>query len=437
MNQMQLLRTELTTAEIPEIYRRFAHIVGDQHWKRRVSVVKAEAKGSHSLADYLHAENSIAFALDRCRDLVVRYGNLPRAQAENRKLWPGIGFAAQVLSMMDIAPRQEAERLRRRVHGALNNPDDMRGLQLELMAATHFARRGHNIAWPEMNGIGTFDLLVESIGSSGLEVECKSISDDKGRKVHRREALAFYDLLLPHLTPLRKSLTAGLSVVLTVPGRLPTQYKDRAALAKHVSRQILIGRSATLDNGIDVRLAEFDVNSVGHLANDRHPAVVRTAIDNVTATRNREGMAIGTSAGGALIFALQSAASDSLMDAVFDTLSTAARNQVTCTRPAMLLAGFCGLNGEQLLRIAEQDNDPVQRPTGLSLGASKFLFSPDRDHVVGVGFLSSSALLPEQNGLIDSGGTVFFFPKRASKQWHDDFNGLFSQGAHEQPPGGN
>jgi DNA-directed RNA polymerase subunit alpha len=37
-------------------------------------------------------------------------------------------------------------------------------------------------------GGGTFDLLVTDIGSDGVEVECKSVSDDKGRNIHRREA---------------------------------------------------------------------------------------------------------------------------------------------------------------------------------------------------------------------------------------------------------
>lgn len=422
----QLLRTELTTAEIPEIYRRFARVVGDKHWKRRVSVIKTEAKGSRFLVDYLHVENSIAFALDRCRDLAVRYGDLPRVEAENRELYPAIGFAAQVLSVMDISSPQEAERFRRRVQGALSNPDDMRGLRLELMAATHFVRRGHKIIWPEMNGLGTFDLLVESIGIAGLEIECKSISNDKGRKVHRREALDFYHLLWPHLAPVRKGLKAGLSVVLTVPGRLPTQYKDRVTLAQHVSQQILIGRSGKLDDGSDIRLSEFDVTNLGNLANDRRPEVVRAVVENVTATQNREAMVIGTHAGGALAFAVQSAARDSPLDVVFDTLSDAARKQVTGTRPAMLLAGFHGLSGEQLLAITDHDNDPAQQQTALHLGVGKFLSSPDRDHVVGVGFLSRSALFPERDGLVDSGGAAYIFPRRESTRWHDDFSGLFS-----------
>jgi hypothetical protein len=109
----------------------------------------------------------------------------------NEQLYPAASFAAQVLSFIDASPKPLAEQFRRRVHGAFKNPDDMRGLRLELMAATHFLRRGRQVSWPEMTGEGNFDLLVSDVGPDGLEVECKSISVDKGRRIHKRESLDF------------------------------------------------------------------------------------------------------------------------------------------------------------------------------------------------------------------------------------------------------
>lgn len=364
---MNLLRTELDTAEIPELYLRFANVIDDKHWKNRVSLLKSAIRGNRFLKDYLHAENTIAFALDWCRDIVAKNGDIAQAEADSQELYPAIGFAAQVLSVMDISSPVEAERIRRRVHGALINPDDMRALRLELIAATHFVRRGHKIVWPEMCGLGTFDLLVESLGSAGLEIECKSISDDKGRKVHRREVLEFYNLLWPHLAQTRKTLSLGLSVVLTVPGRLPTQHKYRVALAKNISRQILIGQSAKLYDGSDIRVSEFDAADLSNLVSNKRPRMVRDAIDNLTKTQNREAMIIGTEAGGALMLTVQSAAPDTLLDSVFDILSTTAKKQVTGTRPAILFVGFHGLHGEQLLSIAHQDNDSTQQPPRYAL----------------------------------------------------------------------
>jgi hypothetical protein len=63
----------------------------------------------------------------------------------------------------------------------------MHGLRLELQAATHFSRRGNHVSWHRVNNAGTFDLLVDDLGPSGLEVECKSISDNKGRRIRAHE----------------------------------------------------------------------------------------------------------------------------------------------------------------------------------------------------------------------------------------------------------
>ena len=420
------LLTQIGTADIPDIYRRFAHVVGAKHWKHRVTQMRAAIKGNHALTHYLHNENDIAFGLQRCNDLIERYGRLPSDLEATRTLYPAISFAAQTLSMMELAPRVGAERLRKRVEGALKNPNDMRALRLELSTATHFARRGCRLEWPEMTDGGTFDLLVPDAGSSGLEVECKSVSDDKGRNIHRREALDFHHLLVNELGAIRKNLIVGLAVVLTLPDSLPTRHKEREALAKRVRQQISIGHGSQFDDGSDIRITEFDLGRLGNVANDNRPEVVREIVENVTGTQNREAMLIGTEKGGALAFVVQSVVNDDFLGATFRTLGDAAKRQLTGRRPGVLIAGFDGLDGEQLLSIAGQDNDPQQPPTALAIRVSRFLSSDSRDNVVGVGFLSRGALRPVTDGIVDSGGTAYYFPKRASPFWHDDFSGLFT-----------
>jgi len=421
------LLTEMRTIDMPDVYRRFAEVIGPKHWRDRVAKMKGAIKSNRFLSDYLRTENSIAFALDRCGDVIAHYGRLPDEEAATRALYPAIGFAGQVLSMMELATPVEAERLRKRVQDTLKNPDSMRGYLLELGVATHFARRGHTLEWPEMVGLGTFDLLVTDLAGNGLEIECKSVSADKGRRVHRPEALEFLNLLWPELAPIRKSLRTGLSVVLTVPGRLPTRYADRAALARRIRQQINIGQSARFEDGSDIRITEFHVGRLGDIASDGRPERVRDAIENVTATQNREGMLTGTDAGGALAFVVQSAVNDDFMDTTFDTLSEASKRQLTGTRPGILIAGFDSLDAEQLLSIARQDRDPQKTPTALARKVSKFLSAEHRDHVVGVGFLSRGAQVPSIDGLLDNDGTAYYFPKRQSPFWHDDFSGLFNR----------
>lgn len=427
-----MLRIELHTNEIPELFDRFKDVIDERYWLKRITSIKENIRGNPLLAEFLSHENAIAFALARCSNLVQRYGHIPMQEAENRNLYSAMSLAAQLLSIMDHSSKKEAAKLVQRLRGAFKNPDDMRAIQLEIMSATHFVRRGNSISWPEMDGQGTFDLLVKDLGTSGLEVECKSISEDKGRKIHRREAFEFHHLVKPELQTLSRKLQSGISVVLTIPERLPAMHKQKQALAKQVIDSVLASQNTVLDNGSDIRVSEFDMKAIGIVETENGPAISREAFDQVTGTKNREVMFLGNRS-GAIVFVLQSRQDDKLLEYVFDTVSESSKNQLSKKRPALFLIGLHGIEAENLLSIATQDNDPTQPPTALQLAVSNYLAKQNHDHVIGVGFLSEGNLNPKPNGVVKSGGTAYIFPKKESSFWHQDFSGLFSErGMHQQ-----
>lgn len=420
-----VLKVDIQTGEIPDIFARFKNVIDERYWLKRVASIKDEIRGFPFLKDYLVEENAIAFALARCSDFVARYGRIPMHEAENRNLYPAISLAAQSLSIMESSSAIEAKKLVQRIRGSFKNLDDLRAIQLEVMAATHFVHRGHQIIWPEMEGVGTFDLLVNDLGIVGLEIECKSVSENKGRKIHRREALEFHHLVEPQFKAVSRNLLTGIAVVLTVPGRLPTFFQQKKDLAKHVINSVLTAQNIVLEDGSDIRISEFDIASLRIDEEGGVPTISREVIDQITATKNRELMILGNKK-GAIIFVLQSQQDDTLLEYIFNTLSESAKKQLSKSRPALFLVGLQSIEAESLLDIAIQDNDPKQPPTALQFGVSDFLANQDRDHVVGVGFLSCSALNPEQHGVVRSSGTAYVFPKKESSFWHEDFSGLFS-----------
>lgn len=423
-----MLKVELHTNEIPNLFAQFKDVIDERHWLKRVASIKEDIRGHSFLADFLAKENEIAFALARCSNLVQRYGHIPMQEAENRDLYSAMSLAAQILSIREHSSKIEAAKLVQRIRGAFKNPDDMRAIQLEIMAATHFVLRGHSIGWPEMEGLGRFDLLVKDLGINGLEVECKSISEDKGRKIHRREAIEFHHLVKPGLQALSRKLQTGISVVLTLPERLPVMYKQKQDLAKQVIGAVLASQNLILDDGSDIRVSEFDMKTLGVVKTDNGVVISREAIDQITATNNREVMILGGKT-GAIVFVLQSRQDDTMLKYVFDTVSESAKNQLSKSRPALFLVGLHGIEADSMLSIATQDNDPAQPPTGLQIAVSDFLAKKNRDHVIGVGFLSRGNLMPELNGVVKSGGSAYIFPRKESSFWHQDFSGLFSERA--------
>lgn len=424
--------TQMGTGEIPSFYRRFAAAIGERHWQAAVSRQEVAIQANPFLGHYLRDEYSIAYQLDKLRQLKARLGTIPPWACNDRSIYPAMGFAAQALEIMARSRPKQAKAFVSRVRTAMADAANMHGLRLELLSATHFVRRGHRVSWARPASNGAFDLLVEDLGASGLEVECKSISENKGRRIRRRDALDFWGLLLADLQGIARDLRSGLAVVLTLPDRLPDDVQERSTLAREVVSRVLAGNGTRFGSGIDLRIDTFDpaplkagISSGG--------TEFREALTAATATANREAALYGTPAGGLLALVVQSARKDDVLNQVFATLVDSAPRQFTGTRGAMFLVALQGIDADSLLSVAGQDNDPSQPPTGLALEVSQFLSTGAPDCVIGVAFASKGSLLSTFDGSTDSGGSTYYFPKKESSKWDPSFSGLFSSDSRGHP----
>jgi len=416
-------KVELYTHEMPVIFNRFKKIIGDKCWLNRVDLIVNEIKGRNCLAEHLYKENHFAFLLSKYSFLDNERGRTPLDKIENREFYPAISFAAQAMSIIEHAPYEQRNALIRRVQGAFSNPDDMRALQLEILAATHFVRRGCSVSWPEMDKTGNFDLLVSGIGRNGLEVECKSISHDKGKRIHQRERIEFFDYLSAEIKAVIKNLKLGLVVVLTIPKRLPSDAKGRSALSRKVVEQILASNSKLFSDGVEVRISEFDFSSAIDKSSNSPPD--RGVIDKITETVNCDVMIIGNSVGGGIMFAMKSSQDDTIIKAIFDTLKKSAKKQLSKSRAGMFLVGFYDLEMNGLNEMAEHDANYNNAPTPLRIGVSKLLSSTNCGHVAGVHFLDEGELMPKDNGDVVNSGTAYTFKNEQSLFWDESLNGLF------------
>lgn len=417
-------KTSIHDYEIAGIFDRFVHVVGDRHWRRRVRQLSVDMKGNPFLKSLLHRDNDVAFALDKCSDLVNAHGRLPVGYLDLTPLYPAITFAAQSLAMLDMVDARGHASLLGRIKGALANPEDLRAIQLEHTAASHFAKRGHRLTWPEMSGDGTFDLLVKNIGPSDLEVECKSISANKGRKITNRDAVELWHLLSPLVKTLRDP-SSGLAIVLTLPDRLPTNHVARQRLAKRVAETIHAGQSLDLDEA-SVTLHPFSLERLADLTPQNVPHY-RPEIETITGTNNREIMVKRFPDGGIAVFIVQSQQDDTLYKALQKTVKYAATNQLSGTRPGLILVEFNELPSETMIDIAHDDNTPGEPPSFLRVWVSEFLSNTTkRDHIVGVVFLSRSKFYQLDESTASNSSSAYYFPRKESPLWDEAFLGLFN-----------
>lgn len=418
--------TDLETKDIPTTFHRFREAVGEEHWTKRASLIHQEIRGNQFLEALLLEEYSIVLALDRCSAVFRKLRTLPHDLTLDKSIYPAIAFAAQCLSFVENSPGPTQKGLLGRIRGSFRNSEDLRALQLEFHSATHFSRLGHRISWPETDRTGRVDLFVPSLGPVGLQVECKAISVDKGRKIHRREALVFWHKLDKALGPTTRQLRVGLSVVLTIPDRLPKDFSTQKALISEIRGCFLLGSSQSLSDGSHLRISEFDFAKSVSFDASGQPRISRDEIDRVSGTRNREAM-LHFSRRGGVVFVLQSAKEDSFLDYVFETLKDAADRQLDPECPGLLVAAFQGIGPDGLYDVAGQDVFRRGPPTALRQRASAFFAKDSRPNITGLAFLSREVLGDVGDSFVHGGSAAYHFPNRDGSFWHEAFEGMFRE----------
>ncbi len=425
---------ELYQHEIPANFRRFVDVIGDRCWLDQSHRIAADIERNQFLQEYLTLQNSMALALTECSRAALTNGNtLPSALTVQPQLLEGHIFVSQTLQLIDTAKRfsqKRADSVISRVRAAFKQPADIHAMQLEARVATHFLRIGASVRFPELgSGRERFDLLVEGLGPDGLELECKVVTHDKGRKIHRLEGLEYRHMALPMIQRHAMRQTSGLAVVVTLPKRMPL-IEDFYAHIEGVDKQIQLGCNGTLQDGTEIRLTNFSPAAIGQL-NSPMSAENKAAVARITGTENRETLIFkAPGVTGLVIFVLQSAQPDSLLPEVFATLADSAGRQLTGKRAGAFIGGFQGLERGALLELALDDGKNGQH-SRLAWEVSSFLERSEFPHVVGVGFLSA----PDYSAMPDdeeAKGVAYYFPKHTSPFWHPHFSGLFGNGMRHQ-----
>ena len=425
-----MLSPELHQEKIPEIFQRFREAVGEMIWLDSAAVVHAEIKAKPYLGEVLLDQNRVVLALETCSKAAARNsGRLPWAFTKENRLVEAfvcIWHAMQLLDAARAISNKRASILTWRLIEALRQPRMLQAMQLEAQIATHFVVAGKRVVFPELgSGREKFDLLVEDLGPSGLEIECKVVTHDKGRKIHRLEARECLVRLQAtegiQLAGMQHG--RGLGMRITIPGRLPTaELLDD--FCRGVADVVTRGRSGDLADGTRVQLIDFTPSALGPLTT---PVSRQTskAITQILGEHNTHSLIFAPDGAkrGVVVVILESAQPDSMLHEIFSTYGKSAGRQLTGTRPGALFSIFEGLGRDQLVNIT-MDEGKHGTYSALAWQASSFLERTEHPHVVGVGFLSEPDYSTRATA---AGGVAYWIPKPISPMWSRDFSGLFGR----------
>lgn len=423
-----MLTRDLEQARIPDIMVRFEQMVSEHVWLEQAAKIATEMESRPELAEYLLSENRVVFSLAECT-IAARNNNgrLPFEMTHQPQHLEAFVFAWRVVQLAEAARQLTNKRYSifiKRVREALRSPQMIKAMQMEATIATHFVAAGCRVLFPEIGaGSETFDLLIEDLGPRGLEIECKVVTANKGRKIHVAESRELLTLLVSQsciqLAAARG--TEGLAIRVTVPKRLPDR-EHWNQLCREVAQVVLSGRSSRLPDGTLVSLFDFHPSVLGKL--EMPPSsLMRKSIEEITGAVNRHVLFFRPreNAGGIVALVLDSEQPDSMLHELFQTFEDSAGRQLTGNRAGALFATFEGIEANQLSELSSEVTRTGQH-SALAWRASAFLEKTRFPYVVGVGFLSEADYSSPQAA---SGGTAFWIPKPISAHWHPSFSGIF------------
>jgi transcriptional regulator with XRE-family HTH domain len=170
-------RFALSQAEFPREFAEFIDFVGAESLdketrtvERRLQALKPSVRAIYG-DRYFFQEECLRFT----HDLPAFGLDIANPQAVR---------AASLIAGINRVRRSISVKGASQFHGMIldNLSRDMRQLEHEICSWTHFARKGFNVTFAQLQGVGGFDLLVETpVGS--VAVECKTIGEDTGDQI--------------------------------------------------------------------------------------------------------------------------------------------------------------------------------------------------------------------------------------------------------------
>lgn len=407
------MRTDLKDSEFPELYQNILDLFPDKPWQKRVSDLQHQINENPLAEQWIRQVNVVAYGL-------VAFD--PHGQSSiDFDSWDSIKqamiFISQVLNIHNVSHPDNARMLLGRIRGAFNNPDDMRGIRFELMVATHLFRQGCSITWSdEHRGNETFDFLVDRPGKASLEVECKTLSADKGQPIAKNIALAFINRLLPKIEqslPLQGRSMHAISLVFQ--GRIPRDTIAQENMATAVAEAI--NRSDNfLNNVCSIQLKAVNLETFREAP---EPNTLRQLSNQLLGYEPAYQAIEFLGEARYLALRIQSVVPSKLESAVNDLAKRAIRKQLTRKRPGCLVMRIESHSKASLEKLAKNERN------WLAEVATKLLQNPSHTHLAAVVFVSEPSVAVMTNSSETEQSRTYVFTSQQENHSRLGLNDLF------------
>lgn len=217
---------------------KFLELAGRERWFKRCDQLDADQRRSpfrwKIVSDYYWLEMAVGYQAD----VLAKEGCLLPELVDGLIL-ASLNFVATTVEVHARLAPKGRNVLEGRLRDSLKAETGFAALYLELDLAQRLMDGGYEVEFADMEGSARYDLLF-SRGELSGEVECKSLSADAGRQIHRKDFYRFMEAITPALTAHAEEMRQEV-LVITLDARLPSNTPDQAYMVEAVASFLRAG----------------------------------------------------------------------------------------------------------------------------------------------------------------------------------------------------
>jgi hypothetical protein len=155
-------------------------------------------------------------------------------------------FCQSVVEVHKSLSDRGRKALEGRLRDALQAQTGFASVYQEMELAAQLVCGGYDVTFPDLEGLGHADLVFQKGNCTGA-VECKALSGDAGRNIHRKGFYEFMHAVLPELSARASSPDVNEVIVITLNDRLPAGMSERNALVNATTHLLISSDIATVN----------------------------------------------------------------------------------------------------------------------------------------------------------------------------------------------
>ena len=181
MRPVVLFEQSIHERDIPGVMKAVFRVAPYILWKKRWQEWDDQERSNPFLRDYLDTQFRIERAFEVTYHHYLAHHKVPRLDPDSYELF---SFLALLVKVHERLSEKGRTRLAGSMRDALRNSVGLVPVEIELRVATHLMRKGFDVDFVDLEQRERFDLLASKNGME-IEVDCKSVSADVGRRISR------------------------------------------------------------------------------------------------------------------------------------------------------------------------------------------------------------------------------------------------------------